>query len=544
MRWFHDLSIRWKFQIGFFTVTMVTTIYNRWLAAHALAGSVDIARQGGAPASVLADLEAAREAFIIHAVWESGIEFAVQFAVIGVVAALFVRPIQVLIEGLKEVEKGNLTQSVAVINQDELGELAQHFNASTERLRSILNRVDNGSRSMGQSAFQIATISHEIANIEKTEQENSAEVRRVTDQLTQIAESVRTESEHASAQARDMASQAREGEAIVEQNLQLMNDTIAEVRVVAREMQRLSETANQISSITATITKIAEQTNLLALNAAIEAARAGEQGRGFAVVADEVRLLATNTAASAHEIADIIGPLQQGVRSATQAMEGVAIRVEGTGDNARQTAVVISSMGQGVGSVVEGSAMIDTHSREQIEAIMNLQQNLDRLFETLATNAAKVEVTATIGDSLYELTGEMESIISDFTFCEITQIEKRKGEQRSTPRIDSRLIVEVEQQGHTAEGLTQDLSMDGARIQLSRPLPQERGTIEISIRLPTTDKESFLSQAPLVVRAELQWHKLAAGQHQYGVRFIRLSPHDTQHLRTVFAFFHSEPLFV
>lgn len=171
MRWFHNLSIRWKFQIGFFAVTMVTTLYNRWLAAHALAGSIDIATQGGAPAAVVTELVNARDAFIFHAVWESGIEFVIQFVVIGIVASLFVRPIKALIEGLKEVESGNLTRSVKVINQDELGKLAQHFNASTERLRAILNQVDIGSRSMGQSAFQIATISHEISNIEKNRAE-------------------------------------------------------------------------------------------------------------------------------------------------------------------------------------------------------------------------------------------------------------------------------------------------------------------------------------------------------------------------------------
>lgn len=538
--WFLGLGIRWKFQIGFFTVTMVTTLYNRWLAVGALDESVQIAIAGKAPSSVVESLEAAREAFILHAIWESGIEFTIQFIVIAFVASLFVRPIRDLIEALQEVETGNLLQQVDVVSQDEIGELQQHFNAMTENLCAILNQVDNGARSMGQSAFQIATISHEISDIGKSEQHNSDEVQRVTDKLVNVSQAVQSQAETASHRAQLMAQQANEGVKTVDENLAIMNETIAEVRIVANEVQELSNTATQINTISSTITAIAAKTNLLALNAAIEAARAGESGRGFAVVADEVRLLASNTTTSSNEIADIIEALQEGVEKAANAMERVASRVEKSGESARGTATVIEAMGQEISTVVDGNEVIVTQSREQIEALSTLQLTLTRLFETLHNNATKTQVTADIGDSLYGLTGEMNEIISNFNFREVNAFTKKEGEQRSAPRLESNLIISIEQSGQQWEGLTEDISLEGARIQLSTPLLQNSGDINISIRLPADNRETFEERPPLSLTAKIRWHKIEGEKHFYGIRFEPVTPRDKEQLTEIFAFYHSE----
>ena len=107
--WFLGLSIRWKLQIGFFTVTMVTTLYNRWIASIELQKMIEIAQQGGATAQVVQRLQDDYNNFLFNSIWESGIEFALQFLLIGMLAALFVKPIQALVVALKKVAQGNLT---------------------------------------------------------------------------------------------------------------------------------------------------------------------------------------------------------------------------------------------------------------------------------------------------------------------------------------------------------------------------------------------------------------------------------------------------
>lgn len=540
---FNKLSIRWKFQFVFFAVTMVTTLYNRWLATGAMEDLVNIAAQGGASAEVVNALNEARDSFIFNAFWESGLEFMIQFALIAIVASWFVRPIRALIDALQEATSGNLMQKVQTSNQDEIGELANHFNAMIDKLRDILMGVDNGARSMGQSAFQIATISHEIADIGKKEQENSRSVNQVTGQLVEVSETVQNTAQSVTESAREMSTHADEGVHMVENNLATMQVTIQEVKGVSQDVQILSDTANQISSISSTIAQIAEQTNLLALNAAIEAARAGEAGRGFAVVADEVRQLASNTASSASEISVIIQSLQENVAKAADAMDGVASQVALSGQNAEKIASTIKSIGDEINQVTDGSERIANHSSEQIVSLGDLQDRLSELFDTLGKNSAKVEVTADIGDSLYELTGEMEEIISRFQFRETKKFARSANEKRSCPRLESNLIVVIKQDNKTWEGLTEDISMEGVGVQLPHPLSQTSGHVQMAIKLPSGELESFENEKPLEVEAAIEWSQTEGDRHNYGFKFLNLGARDNERLRQIFAFFHSEPLF-
>src|SRR5512142_2705608 len=127
MNWFANLSIRWKFQIGFFVVTMVTTIYNRLLASHELQKMIEIAQKDGAPQAAIKAMMDNRAAYHFNSVWESGLEFALQFMLIGLVANLFLRPILKLCESLKAVEGGDLTRGVEITAHDEIGVLQRIF---------------------------------------------------------------------------------------------------------------------------------------------------------------------------------------------------------------------------------------------------------------------------------------------------------------------------------------------------------------------------------------------------------------------------------
>ena len=128
-KWFSRLSIRWKLQFYFFAVTIVTTIYNRLLAAHELQKMVDIAKSSQLPASVIQQLVDNRSNYIANSIWESGIEFVIQFFVIAVVASFFIKPIHRLCESLQKVEKGDLTHTVENTSNDEIGVMEKIFNS-------------------------------------------------------------------------------------------------------------------------------------------------------------------------------------------------------------------------------------------------------------------------------------------------------------------------------------------------------------------------------------------------------------------------------
>ena len=543
MNWFKKLSIRWKLQIGFFAVTMITTIYNRWLASVALKDSINIAKDGEAPLHVIAALEQARDDFIFHAVWESGIELMIQFAIIGFVASIFVRPIKELIEALKRSSSGDLLHEVKQSNFDEIGELQSHFNAMITRLRDILNQIDNGARSMGQSAFQISTIAHETAEIGKNEQRNSAAVQEVTNELASIAETVQITADSSVTQAQVVAQQAQEGVSVVESNVNSINSTTQAILQVAQEIQELANTATKVRQITGSIADIADQTNLLALNAAIEAARAGEHGRGFAVVADEVRSLAAKTSTSVSEISEIMNRLHDGVGQTVDSMQQIANQAKISSKITRESADVIQTMGNKVSTMVSGSEEIVTHSCNQVTTLTNLQKTLKNLFDTLGSNAAKVEVSANIGDALYSVTEEMETILEKFQFRQQRPFLKSEHEQRSSPRLESNLIVTIFQNNQRFEGLTEDISLTGAKIRINRELPEPNKQVILEVKIPHNDPNQYKSQIPLNLQADISWQSRRGKYFDVGLAFIDTSAKDKEQLRQIFAFFQSEPIF-
>ena len=275
MEWLRNLSIRWKLQLGFFVVTMVTTIYSRMLASHELQKMIDIASSGGASADILNKLSASHSAYIFNSVWESGLEFGIQFVLIGLVATSFVKPIQALCTALQAVEAGDLTQGVATTQYDEIGVLQRIFNDVLGKLNRILGEVDQSGKQMGQSAFQIATIAKSIAEVSRQEESRSSEVVQATDELNAVSAAVKDRAEQAAGQTREVEQKARDGVVTVQRNIAEMEATVSEVDRVSSEVAGLADAAGEINRIIDTIKEIAGQTNLLALNAAIEAARAG-----------------------------------------------------------------------------------------------------------------------------------------------------------------------------------------------------------------------------------------------------------------------------
>jgi methyl-accepting chemotaxis protein len=539
-RWFLALSIQWKLQLGFFVVTMVTIVVNRWEGYTELKQLINIAKEHEASAAVLVELNNRLDAYVITSIWQSAVEFAILFLVITMLARSFTRPIKNLCQALAGIEQGDLTRVVENRSLDEIGILEHSFNGMLANLTSVIRNIDDNGKQMAQSAYQVATISHEIARVSKNEQSRSDEVSTATAQLRDISASVEKIAEEANEYSLQTEKCAQEGIVSVQRNIQEMDSTVSGVNRATQEMDALKNAAQQIYNIIGTIRTIAEQTNLLALNAAIEAARAGEAGRGFAVVADEVRGLAIRTTDSTTEISAIINELKIRMERAADTMAAVVDGVNGSQESARDTSRVIEQIAQEITVSAEANNRISTVSRAQMENIELLQGSLDRLFETFNENSAKVETTATIGDDLYRVSESLKELLARFIFEQDEAAESTRHDMRDSPRLDRSLRVNVIQDKKSYESICRDFSMTGIQLRTKDRLDSNI-KLHMSVFLPYDNLADYGRQIPLKLVGKIVWQKQEDGGFACGVKFDDMTAAQRQQLQTCFRYFNKQP---
>jgi methyl-accepting chemotaxis protein len=541
-RWFLALSIQWKLQLGFFVVTMATIIVNRLEGYSELEKLIQIAKDNNVNAAVIQELNNRLSTYVTASLWQSAAEFVILFLIISALAKLFTLPIKNLCRALAGIEKGDLTHAVENRSSDEIGILEYSFNAMLSNLTSVIRNIDDNSKQMAQSAYQVATISHEIARVSKNEQRRSEEVNSATDQLRDTSAAVEKIAEEASNCSLQTEKCARDGIITVQRNIEEMENTVKEVDRAAREMGELKDAAQQIYNIIGTIRTIAEQTNLLALNAAIEAARAGEAGRGFAVVADEVRSLAARTTDSTVEISTIINELKTRMERTAQTMGAVVEGVSLSQETARDTSHVIEKIVQEITIAVQANNRISTVSREQMGQFKLLQDGLDLLFETFKENSAKVETTATIGDDLYRVSESLKELLAQFVFERQENVESTQHEKRVSPRIERHIRVHIMQDGTTHESISHDFSMTGMQLRTTGRL-DEKKPLQLSVFLPYDSLDEYESQKPLALKGNIVWQRAAETGFAIGVHFMGMLPDQKKHLQDCFHYFNKMPDF-
>ncbi len=541
-RIFMALSIRWKLQLGFMFVTVITTIYNRVLASNELGKMVNIAKDSGVNNDLIMQLEQSHEAYIFNSVWESGIEFAIQFIVVGMVATIFVRPILNLRDALISVEKGDLTHEVVHESRDEIGVLEGCFNDVVQNLNKIMGNIDRIGKSMGQSVYQISTISKEIADVSKSEQQRSNEVDAATSELEQISSSIQQLAIDATERAKETEHYALEGIGALKANDDQMSQTVGEVNRASTEIQELSEAAEKIHGIVGTIQSIAEQTNLLSLNAAIEAARAGEAGRGFAVVADEVRNLAQSTSHALDEINGIISSVTDKVSQVSHTMTTVVTQVESNQKLTEQTRINIDHMAIGVDKSATATQEILSTTTAQISQISRLRCTLTDLFATLDESSSKADTTAAIGDDLYGVTDQLNSLMKGFSFVHEIVIEEKTNEQRRHPRSNHSLLCKIKQGSNLIEGISNDFSLTGIQVRVSTALINPDKII-LMIYMPENDLHNYDQQLPLELSGKAVWNREENGRFLYGIKFDTLNQEQQLKLEKSFEFFREKPEF-
>ncbi|MFB3798998.1 methyl-accepting chemotaxis protein [Pseudomonas sp. K1(2024)] len=282
------------------------------------------------------------------------------------------------------------------------------------RLRSMIGEIRQGAEQLVSASQSISSASLQLSASAQEQSHSASSMAATVEQLTVSINHVADNAGDAHALSSESGRQSTEGGSVIQETLQSMRLIADTVQASAGQIGELDQHAEQISSIVGVIKSIAEQTNLLALNAAIEAARAGEQGRGFAVVADEVRLLAQRTANSTQEITDMVKKIQLGTRDAVSSMDVGVEQVKGGVALAQQAGEAIVTIRQSSADVVRVVDQISLALREQTAASQDVARNVERIAQMSQHNSQAVEQTSETAGALQRLAQGLERQVNVF----------------------------------------------------------------------------------------------------------------------------------
>jgi methyl-accepting chemotaxis protein len=325
------------------------------------------------------------------------------------------RPVESMRAALIEAQRSSdLTQRVVVNGRDEVSEMGRAFNQLMESLQATLNRVMAGALQVSTAATQMAAASSQITESSRLQSESAAStaaaVEEVTVSINQVADNTR-ETRSVSEQACVLST---EGEKSARAAAEQMLGTAQSVGHSMELIERLSVRSKEISGIVKVIRGIAEQTNLLALNAAIEAARAGEQGRGFAVVADEVRKLAERTSSSTSEISGMIEAIQGEVGRAVENLKTNNEQVAQGKSLAEQVAATLARINQGARITMERINDISSAASEQGTASNDIARNVEKIAQMTEENSAAITQASSTARDLEMLATQLHADVAQF----------------------------------------------------------------------------------------------------------------------------------
>ncbi|WP_185242469.1 methyl-accepting chemotaxis protein [Citrifermentans bremense] len=342
--------------------------------------------------------------------------FATLFmALVGLLIANSIsKPLRMVFDTLAEVAAGDLTARSGIDTRDEMGMLAAEVNVMADKLNETLNRVAQNSLEVAAAANQLHSTSEQIATGAEEVAAQTGTVATASEEMaatsSEIAQSCHMAAE-GGAQATD---RAKSGTAVVEQTVLVMNRIAQQVKSSAATVAGLGERSDQIGAIIGTIEDIADQTNLLALNAAIEAARAGEQGRGFAVVADEVRALAERTTRATREIGEMIKSIQTETRDAVGAMEEGVREVENGTREAAKSGDSLQEILQQISEVTMQVNQIATAAEEQTATTGEITNNIMQITDVVQDTSRGAHTCATAASHLAGLADDLQRLVGQF----------------------------------------------------------------------------------------------------------------------------------
>ncbi len=361
---------------------------------------------------VFADLNSVAKQMMVTTVVVAGL-----FIFMGIfLANSIASPIRAIAERFSDLGKGDgdLSQRIEVKGSDEIGQLSEGFNGFIEKIHESMKEVASTSGALQSAADGVSTKAHTTHNNSQMQRDQTIQVVTAINQMgatiSEIASNAATAAETAS-QASD---NTQVGQDVVNKAKDAISRLASDIESTGQVVEQLASTTQDIGSILDVIRDISEQTNLLALNAAIEAARAGEQGRGFAVVADEVRNLASRTADSTEEIQKMINQLQSDAKDAVTAMEaGKAVTGEGVSSSDEAVEVLIS-ISERIHDISDRNTQVATATEEQSTVVHTINQNIEEINAINEVTTGTAEELAAASAELKDLSMRLDRMVGSF----------------------------------------------------------------------------------------------------------------------------------
>ncbi len=326
-----------------------------------------------------------------------------------------ISPLHAMQRTISDIDRDNdFTKRVAVTSNDEVGQTVKAFNALSQKVQTVLKQVSSSADEISGSAVTLASSSEQMATASMHQSEAASSMAAAVEEMTVSVNHISDGASEVLKTSRQAGNASQEGHSVIASTVNEMTSIAASVNSASAEISELGQQSDKISDIIKVIREVAEQTNLLALNAAIEAARAGEQGRGFAVVADEVRKLAERTANSTKEITEMVSGIQAKAKVAVASMAVTEAKVA-------QGQAMAEKAGSLIGNIADGSRLVvvvvdDMASamREQSAASNDIANNVEKVAQMTEENSAAARQTSISASRLEQLATELKHSLDKF----------------------------------------------------------------------------------------------------------------------------------
>jgi methyl-accepting chemotaxis protein len=354
--------------------------------------------------------------FRTSAVIATIIAVAIIIALLGMLIRLLIQPLHVMTRAMEDIAdgEGDLTKRLKIVNNDEFGILGTAFNRFVERIHGSIREVSSATGQVNEVALRVVAASNSSMYNSDQQASRTSSVAAAINQLGAAAQEIARNAAQASNQASDARGLAEDGQQVVERSIKAMNQLSSMLSASSTNIESLNSKTVNIGQILEVITSISQQTNLLALNAAIEAARAGEAGRGFAVVADEVRNLAHRTQESAQQVQTMIEELQVGARESVSTMSDSQRHSQDSVEIANLAGERLNSVTQRIGEIDGMNQSVATATEEQTAVVESINVDITEINTLNQEGVENLQATLRACSDLEQQASRLKQLVGSF----------------------------------------------------------------------------------------------------------------------------------